>query len=263
MFGALRLGLGLSPTKGGGGGAAPVFDPVILFANGEQGIAFEPYDLSTLFQATDGTTPVTADGDLVGYLSDNSGNANHAVAAGATNRPRYKAGAGLAWLLSDAIDDALTTTLDANALFGAEYEMIIAGRFNSASASSATPWLNDAILSDSSQYISFYARSSGLIGVYQWDGAAKKIELPYTVGTDFVFNVRRSGGNLIASVNDGAETTLATGAMDGGATALRLFRQSTYTDARLYGAWATDRVWTADERAGMKTYAGSKAGLTL
>jgi hypothetical protein len=43
-----------------------------LFANGEQGAWYDPSDLTTLFQDSNGTTPVTADGQPVGLMLDKS-----------------------------------------------------------------------------------------------------------------------------------------------------------------------------------------------
>lgn len=43
-----------------------------LFANNEQGVFFNPSDLTTMFQDRAGTTPVTADGEPVGLILDKS-----------------------------------------------------------------------------------------------------------------------------------------------------------------------------------------------
>jgi hypothetical protein len=68
------LGLGLSlpalAVRRPSGEAA--FTPASLFAAGEQGVWYDPSDLSTMFQDTDGTTPVTAAGQPVGLLLDKS-----------------------------------------------------------------------------------------------------------------------------------------------------------------------------------------------
>lgn len=46
------------------------FTPLSLFRQGEQGVWFDPNDLSTLFQDSAGTTPVTAAGQPVGLMLD-------------------------------------------------------------------------------------------------------------------------------------------------------------------------------------------------
>ena len=72
MLGLSRLRIGLlssSASSIGGGGS---FSPLSLFASGEQGAWYDPSDLSTMFQDTAGTTPVTATGQTVGLLLDKS-----------------------------------------------------------------------------------------------------------------------------------------------------------------------------------------------
>lgn len=62
-----------------------------LFANGEQGAWYDPSDLSTMFQLSNGTTAVTAVEQPVGYIADKSGNGNHAIQATAAARPILRA----------------------------------------------------------------------------------------------------------------------------------------------------------------------------
>ena len=49
-----------------------MFSPAILFAGGEAGAWYDPSDLTTLFQDTAGTTPVTSSGQTVGLMLDKS-----------------------------------------------------------------------------------------------------------------------------------------------------------------------------------------------
>ena len=83
------------------------FDPASLFAGGTEGAWYDPSDLSTLFQDSAGTTPVTASGQPVGLMLDKSGNGNHAIQAISAKRPIYTEGSGLAWLAFDGVDDAM------------------------------------------------------------------------------------------------------------------------------------------------------------
>ena len=95
-FGARRLG----------GGA---FTPASLFAGGTEGAWYDPSDLSTLFQFSSGTTPVTAAGQPVGLMLDKSGNGNHATQAISAKRPIYTEGSGLSWLAFDGVGDGMAT----------------------------------------------------------------------------------------------------------------------------------------------------------
>ena len=48
------------------------FNPIALFASGEEGAWYDPSDMSTMFQDVAGTTPVTAAGQPVGLILDKS-----------------------------------------------------------------------------------------------------------------------------------------------------------------------------------------------
>lgn len=52
--------------------SSTVVGPIALFANGEQGAWYDPSDLTTLFQDSAGTTPVTAVAQPVGLMLDKS-----------------------------------------------------------------------------------------------------------------------------------------------------------------------------------------------
>jgi len=78
---ALRIGLGL----GLAGGVS--FSPLSLFAASEPGLWYDFGDLSTLFQDTAGTTPVTAAGQSVARINDKSGRGNHATQSTSLSRP--------------------------------------------------------------------------------------------------------------------------------------------------------------------------------
>jgi len=86
------------------------FDPASLFSNGEQGAWYDPSDLTTLYQDSAGTTPVTADGDPVGRMEDKSGNGNHATQATSAARPVYRTDGTLHWLEFDGVDDSMIIT---------------------------------------------------------------------------------------------------------------------------------------------------------
>lgn len=63
------------------------FSVPMLFAAGEQGVWYDPSDLSTLFQDSAGTVPVTAVEQPVGKMLDKSGRGNHATQATSIKRP--------------------------------------------------------------------------------------------------------------------------------------------------------------------------------
>lgn len=104
----LGVGLGVGIRQYGSG-----FRPANLFRRSEQGAWYDPSDLSTLFQDSAGTTPVTAAGQPVGLMLDKSGRGNHATQATAAARPTYQTSGGLHWLAFDGVDDFMATpTID-------------------------------------------------------------------------------------------------------------------------------------------------------
>jgi len=92
------------------------FSPASLFAGGIAGAWYGPSDLSTLFQVSDGTTPVTTAGQPVGLMLDNSGNDNHATQATAARRLTYQTSPDRATL--DKVDDRMTVTVPTGGFTG-------------------------------------------------------------------------------------------------------------------------------------------------
>ena len=90
------------------------FDPLTLWAQGQQGAFYAPWDLNTLFQDSAGTTPVTADGDPVGLMLDKSGNGNHASQSTTAAKPTYRTDGTLHWLEFDGVDDYMSSQLPGN-----------------------------------------------------------------------------------------------------------------------------------------------------
>lgn len=90
-----------------------LFDRVIksLFANGDQGFAYDPNDLSTMYQDAAGVIPVTAVEQPVGLIRDKSGRNNHAFQTNSSSRPilRKNAVTGDNYLEFDGSDDFLRT----------------------------------------------------------------------------------------------------------------------------------------------------------
>lgn len=82
-----------------------------LFSLGEQGFAYDPNDLTTLYQDAAGTIPVTAAGQPVGLMLDKSGRNNHAYQSVSASRPilQRNATTGAYYLALDGADDFLIT----------------------------------------------------------------------------------------------------------------------------------------------------------
>jgi len=82
-----------------------------LFSNGEQGAIYVPIPVvngsQALFQDSAGTVPVTADGDPLGRMLDQSINGNHAIQTISAERILYKEPNSL---LQDQVNDRITMT---------------------------------------------------------------------------------------------------------------------------------------------------------
>lgn len=96
----------------------PVFAPKFcmagviagLFSASEPGAWYDPSDMSTLFQDSAGTVPVTDVEQPVGRILDKSGRGNHAFQATATSRPVLQQDASGRYYLSfDGVDDWMKT----------------------------------------------------------------------------------------------------------------------------------------------------------
>lgn len=104
MYGLGVNKLGVTNVRGG-------FNPLSLFASGEQGAWYDPSDLTTLFQNSDGTTAVAV-GDPVGYIADKSGNAKHAIQATSAKRPTLRESGGLYYLEFSGAQGLTTSSID-------------------------------------------------------------------------------------------------------------------------------------------------------
>lgn len=94
-------------------GAAAAFSPLDI-----AGLQFwlDFSDITTLYQDAAKTTPVTADGDVIGAAADKSGNGRDHTQATTSKKPLYKVGIqnGLSVGRFDGTDDALTATISVN-----------------------------------------------------------------------------------------------------------------------------------------------------
>ena len=84
-----------------------------LFANSEPGAWYDPADLSTLFQDSAFTVPVTAVEQPVGGILDLSGRGNHASMATTTKRPVYSRRVNLLLATATLATQSITTSAGA------------------------------------------------------------------------------------------------------------------------------------------------------
>ena len=101
-----------------------------LFAGGKVGGMWDMGDMSTLFQDTAGSTPITAVTQPIGRVNDKSGLGNHATQPTAGSRPLYQVDGGYGCAQFDATDDAL---LFPAITFGGAFNTFVAGKVTGSS----------------------------------------------------------------------------------------------------------------------------------
>ncbi len=77
------------------------FSPINLFTDWEQGTWYDPSDLTTMFQDSAGTIPITAVEQPVGRILDKSGKGNHTSQATSASRPVLSARVNLLTMTED------------------------------------------------------------------------------------------------------------------------------------------------------------------
>ena len=82
-----------------------------LYSNNEQGFAYDFNDLSSMFQDTAGTIPITTVGQSVARVLDKSGRGNHLSQSVSASRPilRQNSATNAYYLEFDGVDDFLVT----------------------------------------------------------------------------------------------------------------------------------------------------------
>ena len=122
LWGSQRQNVGLWAGGLWGSQLRGVLDPLqelirTLFGNGEQGAFYIPQPVvlgaQSLFQDAAGTVPVTADGDPVGKMQDQSPNSNSAIQSVSANRAAYNTDGTVNFAAFDGIDDFLQATYGA------------------------------------------------------------------------------------------------------------------------------------------------------
>jgi hypothetical protein len=241
------------PAEDGGG-----FSPASLFAMGEQGAWYDPSDLSTLWQDSARTTPVTADGQPVGAIDDKSGNGNHLIQNTTSLKPIYKTSGGLNWLKLDGVDDKLEhPTLGPYAQYTA-----ICGLSNDtfsgemAMMTYYTPF-NGFIPTRSSTNFGWYLGTGGSFINPQiaYTGVIGQTEVQSSGYDGTAHQYRHSKGSFISTATTNGSTYNPTFKFTvGKGTVGNSF------DGRFYGGLYINRYLTTTEQDNYVVYVGAKGG---
>ena len=219
---------------------------------------YDPSDRSTLFQLSNGTTAVTADGDPVGYLGDKSGNGHHLVMATEANRPLYKTSGGLHWLEFDGSNDFLEVA----------YGSTIAQPWDRVSAFRRLAALpvgdNDGLLVGPNSFTGqLYITDGGELRIFsgtELGGLAAPAQ-----DADFVVTERHNGASSRVAIDNGSYNTGNAGATGPTGVVMAASTGGTFgqTNCRCYGVVQMDRSLTDPETAQLRTYLGAKQGRSL
>lgn len=243
MFGIGRLGdLGVN-------GTLLSFSPLSLFAAGETGGWYDPSDISTLFQDTAATTPVTANNDPVGRINDKSGNGNHLLQATAGKRPLYKVSGSFSWVQLDGTDDFMQKAFTLN-----QPNMRVTGI-------RMLGWTNGRYIFDGgSDNASVLFQTGSTPNIEMYSGAFGPASTDAAVNADVTVTETFNGASSKLSINGGTDATGDAGTQAAAGFALGTATAGTCSNYRFYGGVAIGRILTASELASMHTYLTAKMG---
>lgn len=240
------------------------FSPLSLFSNGEQGALYEPWDLTTLYQDSAGTTPVTADGDPVGLMLDKSGNGNHATQSVAASRPVYRTDGTLHWLVADGVDDYLVIPVAAQ---GSASDNNFAA---AATVTTAGFYLFGCFADDGFMLLPGETGCRAIVDVNGAKIAGASTGL-YSSGTTLVASAQSdiSGGIIDLNLSTGYYNSAPfTAGVKSIPVSMALFHrgdQSTSSNfsGKFFGGLMVSRLASEQERGQCEQYLAQKAGVTL
>tara|TARA_R110000787_G_scaffold8584_1_gene29016 strand:+ start:516 stop:1328 length:813 start_codon:yes stop_codon:yes gene_type:complete len=192
----IGIGIGIDSQQLASPADAANFDA--LFASGEQGAIYDPSVLSSLWQDTAGTTPVTTAGDLVARMDDLSGNGNHLTQATVGQQPTYETNGTLHWLEFLGIDEVLTSTASVN-LTGSDEISVFAGMRKVTEAATAAVVELSANTDLNAGTFALFAPSSGGTNKYRWTSRGTNTSFVNITSTAFnapITNVVTSQGKI-------------------------------------------------------------------
>ena len=235
----------------GAGRAGRIFDPGTLFGGSDTGDWWDASDLTKAWQDSSATTPVAADGDVVGSIVGKK-NGNVLTQVTGTKRPVWHTSAGLSWITSDGVDDFLSGAFTLNQPCTFVMAFVLTYQTNKGFFGCDNPSQAGSLyMLGPSPQVRFYAGTAGMV----FDGV---------FGSGFVTTAQLNGASSRVAANNGSYVTGDPGANNpGGVTLFALDLGGLPSAAKFYGGVAISRLLTDSEIASCRTYFGAKAGLTL
>lgn len=246
------------------GGAA--FSPKSLFANGEEGAWYDPSDLSSMFQNSDGTTAVAV-GDPVGYIADKSGNGNHAIQATSTKRPTLRQDGSLYYLDFEGDDALATSAID---FTGSDQLTVCSGARKDTDTTmvvgelSANVGTNNGAfrLASLSNTWRYGAKGTSIVNVNATPYGAASLsvltglsDISDPVATIRVDGVQKATSTTSQGTGNLGNHTLNLGARGNGS--------SLFLDGRIYGFVIRDVLSSGSDLTNLEAYMAAKTGVTI
>jgi len=242
------------------------FSPLKLFSAGEEGAWYDPSDLSTMYQDSAATTPVTAVEQPVGYIADKSGNGNHATQATAASRPILREDAsGNRYLDFDGVDDELFLSYARSV---PQFSMAMAlTRLGGGSTINLTE--SFALTAGSGRLTGFANDSNGTLSYRDFDsgnitGASVIFNAALTETAVFLGDfgpptrIARENGVQISTQAGETYVREVTQVHIGGYAEFARF-----SEQHLYGAIFRETIFSAAEKPKVESYLAGKSGVTL
>lgn len=255
--------------------SAPPSDPflaflIAAFANAEEGGAYDPADLTTLWQDVAGTVPVTTDGQAVARVDDKSGRARHLLQATTAFRPLYRTAGGLHWIEGDGINDVM---LSDSAYVVTEPHTWVAGLEHITGAGighnlfgtspGATGGSTGADAAGIYQRSDVVQRISAARRIGAGSSALVDVNSAFVLGTPYVASARTEvGPDRLVSRSRGVEVAAnTTWAGVGVAAPVRLFHGAATARMKFFGGVAINRILTTAENTELEALLRAKAGI--
>ena len=213
-----------------------------LFGAGEPGAIYIPIPVvlgaQALFQDVAGTVPVTADGDPVGRMLDQSGNGNNATQTVSGARPVYRTDGVLHWLEFDLVDDELLIPVNTLGVF--DYFMAYA------------PTGNNFIIT----YVS--GTSAGWVGVGQAGssntGLDDSVNIQTSIRFDGVLSTATSRGSQYSLGQDSSRVLINYDRGVNSTVAIGLYSQGAPIIGDMYGYVLRKGTMNAQQRTDLDNY---------
>ena len=236
-----------------------------LFSAGEQGAFYIPRPVvngtQALFQDDAGTDPVTADGDPVGRMLDQSGNGNHATQSVSGSRPVYRTDGTLHWLQGNGSNQYLESQA-----YGRPVTAIVAAKHTDNDTGNDSAAIG---YSDWEQWYSFQRfggellcyRAASPIANANPNGATAAFVGSTDLATASEPNIKINGTTAPNQpgyfTRPAGNTALLIGARISGGSKIN------FLDGNFYGAIIRDTVINSGDTASGTSYLADLAGVTL